>query len=387
MNTENYFRDRVILLQSLSEQAHWRAGYADSYYPYPVLLDPKEISVLEKLQGIVSHALECVVRNYFHDRRISSLLSLENPIAEQLWRLEAIPYHLDFARPDFLYDRNGDIRVCEVNARFILNGLIMSIYMDKAFSSLFEEGQHLSGIADLESLLRTSFSGEVSVLKGREAGYDIHFLQSYSSQVVFFPLEESAVFLQRNSPLILELHQDELKTILPFVVDAFLSGKKIYNDPRTLYLIHDRRLFSILSNTDIMKEYLSADHCALLSQAIIPTFLPGVHTDIIEQAKREKDHWLAKKTLSGKCQGLVLGFDTGPEEWEQVLGDQDYVLQPSIEQKEFFLWQPYFRKYQSVHLAGTLPLVHGKAFGPGLFRAHDSKTVSFLSFVQALGKT
>ena len=110
-----------------------------------------------------------------------------------------------------------------------------------------------------------------------------------------------------------------------------------FNDLRTIFLTHDKRMLSVLSSSEILSDYASPDDALILRQHIIPTYIVGVHVDIVIQAKIERDMWILKPNSGGKGVGIVFGRDCSSDaEWVQLLDDpqhQCFVLQKVVEQQ------------------------------------------------------
>ncbi|RNC77477.1 hypothetical protein DA717_10090 [Piscirickettsiaceae bacterium NZ-RLO2] len=71
----------------------------------------------------------------------------------------------------------------------------------------------------------------------------------------------------------MELHQNELENISDDILEHIILNVNYVNDIRTVFITHDKRLFSILSNSEIMNRYLSNEEVGVLSKHVIETYL------------------------------------------------------------------------------------------------------------------
>ena len=141
-----YLKKRSILLKSLPDKILFRNGYADEFYPFPILHFKTEINKFLDIQHVLVKALKQVVAHYFVDVDIQKRVPLSKKIRKHLKKLSSIEYTIGGIRPDYIYSKSGKPMICEINARFVFNGLYMSIYMDQAFGKLFPNYQFQIGV-------------------------------------------------------------------------------------------------------------------------------------------------------------------------------------------------------------------------------------------------
>ena len=378
---EDYFSEREKLMKSFPKKANVRHEYMDSYYPYPFILKDKEINEITNMGNFISTLVKTCVENYFEDERISKSVSLSEKVYSQLKNLKHIPYQIGFIRPDFLYDSSGVPKICEINGRFILNGLISSVYANGIFPNMDINLNGLEGLLRLEHKLEDDFNQkEISIVKGREEGYDIHLLFAENRNHKFFSLNSLENVLANNSgKIILELHQDEIEDKIDLVCKYIHKGGEVLNDPRTLFIAHDKRLLSVLTDMKIMGDYFDKEELNFLKKHIIKTYVSSLHKRKMEEIVNEKNKWIAKKGISGKSDGLVIGSQVNSRKWKSILRKPDFVLQENINQKKHNLWNPYFRRLEEFNLVGTIPIIDDKSFGPAMYRifSPDNKFFRF----------
>ncbi|MEK7641416.1 MAG: hypothetical protein AAB365_00295 [Patescibacteria group bacterium] len=385
ITVDGYVDTRFKLIKKLSPKALFRNGYADEFYPFPIVHSRKEIDTFVQVQRVLHKALTGIVENYFSDTDIQKRVPLAKEVATQLRRISSCPYRVGAIRPDYIYTKVGQPLLCEINARFIFNGFFMSIYMNEAFQSLFPMYSQMRGIQNLKNSMKERFgTQDVPVIKDREDGYDVHsFLLEYPSAQLF-GVKDLKKILKKYPTVVLELHQDEVEKHLKVICDAIISGTTILNDPRTLFIVHDKRLLSVLSDVRIMRRYLTASETALLTGFVIPTYTSDTHPKIFSKAEKDRSKWVGKKAISGKADGLYIGKEKEPAVWKAILKRPDTLLQPYIVQKKFRFWDPLKRKVNEWYLAGVLPMWDDAFFGPGLYRVSHTHKHDFARFIQPM---
>ncbi|CAF4509201.1 unnamed protein product, partial [Rotaria magnacalcarata] len=62
--------------------------------------------------------------------------------------------------------------------------------------------------------------------------------------------------------MILELHQDEILALPEDIIHSLIHSSQIryMNDLRTIFLVHDKRMFSLLSNQAFLNALWQADY-------------------------------------------------------------------------------------------------------------------------------
>lgn len=154
---------------------------------------------------------------------------------------------------------------------------------------------------------------------------------------------------------LLELHQEELEALDEQVL--FELGKICYNDLRTIYFIHDKRMLGLLRQelpwlVDARK--ITEEQAQVLSDGLAETYLLDdgeSNSNLFRQLRvfEEKDNWTLKKARSGKGDGMVFGKDIDENTWRGLIakysksahvvagGPPPYVLQRYIPSKKLDL--------------------------------------------------
>src|SRR5205823_6187212 len=100
-----------------------------------------------------------------------------------------------------------------------------------------------------------------------ESGSEIFMLLA---GLEWFTITPASLTLERDPHVVLELDRIELLDLAPDVLDRIIrNGSR--NDVRTLILVHDKRLLSVLCDPAIMRDYVDAATARLLTHHIIPT--------------------------------------------------------------------------------------------------------------------
>lgn len=245
------------------------------------------------------------------------------------------PLRLGCVRPDFIVDARGRAFICEINARFAVNGFLCTAYLRDMFGS--------SGDSIREALRLPPGS---RIVKGREPGWDIHQLSCLWG-APFVRHWEGA------SEVVLELHQDELMGPPPM---------PYWNDLRTQLLGHDKRLLQWLGDAKLMEKFLGPEGACELANAIVPTVSVGSFVD------DGSGEWVLKPNRSGKGDGIVFARDLSSREWSAAVrsAPASWVVQRHVES---LVWE-------GERLVGTLLSRDQVGLGLGIFRSAAGRVVN-----------
>ena len=370
------------LTRRLAEEGLDVELYASAFNPDPFRVSRSHYKELLTLQETVARALEAIVTHYPYDARISDVVALSEPERQLIHRLEGVPFRLGTFRPDFVYDGDGRPRITEINARFPLNGYLSSSLLNRVTSSLYGPEHGLPGLDRLETALRHRLGGNgcIGVVRSSEPGWDIHLLSRWWDDRCETRTPEALTLddLSRWSAVILELAQSEiLERISPPVLEALAVHPGLLNDLRTIFIVHDKRLLSLLSTSAVLDDYMVAPDLERLRAHVTPTWVKGLAPAKIDQAAREHMGWLVKPPRGGKGQGIQVSHHLKAETWARLLRElpDDWILQPFIPQKRFSIARNDCLD-ESMRVVGLLPALDGEAFGPGMFRASSDDIIN-----------
>lgn len=378
-------RELNRLLSTMGGDATW---YCKSFNPYPFLISKPEHDLHASIQRGLHQAIKNMVEMYVHDSRLQNIVAQPEDGIQLFNSFQNVPYSIGSYRPDFLHDVDGTIKVCEINARFPCNGYFITHYLGRAFESVAMHS-HLRCAEKLKDvpatfLNRFDRASRVTIAKGREKGWDIHFLLHELKEAGYsYELIDGSSLVGRNDifGLVSELHQDELWQ--EGILKAVIASRKVpqLNDPRTILFAHDKRLLSIFQDDEIIGDYVDEQTMLLLQKHVIPTFVIAQSPEKVEEAKSNRNDWVLKPNLLGKGEQLLIGKNTSDEEWQSALSDENnaqFVLQPFIQQKKFPIQMLVDNSVQNLDLnvVGTLLCFDDNFLGTGIYRASPKDIVN-----------
>ncbi len=379
---ENMLKDR---LKTMGNDANW---YCNSFNPYPMVISPKELLHQNRLQACLHRAIRAIVDHYQLDERLRRLLSVPESVDFLLEEVQQKEYDIGSYRPDFLYDTTGSIKICEINARFPLNGYFISHYLGQCVPKLSYIPASLRPIQELDDIPDTFMNrfkpeSSIAVIKGREKGWDIHFftheLAAHNFTFREYAPEESHLAGESDG-YVLELHQDELANRLETIKDT-ANSRPGFNDIRTIFLVHDKRLLAVFHDQSIMADYVSEDDRLMLKDNVAESYVLSCAPDMVHQARSNRAEWVIKPNLLGKGEGMLIGANMPQESWERALDDpthSDFVLQRFVEQRKFpILLRVNDRVSEArLNVVGTLLCFDDHFLGTGIYRASQNDIVN-----------
>jgi chorismate mutase len=268
--------------------------------------------------------------------------------------------------------------ICEIGARFPLNGYLASAYLDEAITderSIFElhKDRILDALGVNQGIEESPQSFEVLILTGKEVGFDIHYLASEITGVEMMSYTSEAWREPNQADLIiLELRKEEVESVLDVIVDLMLKGQRFVNDPRTVIVGHDKMLLKFLKDRAYLSTIIGKEKATFLTNHIIETY--SVVHDKIDL--RNKSHWVAKLKHGGKRIGMLVGAVESDERWSKV--NEEFVIQPYIEQTDVQIYNHISRRLDTANRVGMMLTIDGKFIGLGMYRFF-SKDLRFLT--------
>jgi hypothetical protein len=357
----------------------------------PVVVTSFYLHQLQQLSRILDIALRAIVARYFVDERIRAIYALP-PAMEELLRLtadSAAPYRIGFYRPDFVYDAaDGQPRLCEIGARYPLNGWMLS----QAAAEIYEPYVTEMGWAVqagqrglLDDLCARYRPGErVAMVHEGEAGTEIFLLvQALRERGVNFIQAHPAALTVNGGQLeaggckidhcILEMDRSELPLIPAPALRHLLATGTYFNDIRTLILIHDKRTLAVLWHEPVMRDILSPEDMAALRPFLIPSWSIDSPAACEALLAREGD-MIVKRSSGGRGVDALVRSDCGEGAWRLRLRTdlardmyQDYLAQ-----YEFHVPG----ELRPVHLVGMHLCHDAISYGAGVFRGASGKIIN-----------
>lgn len=365
---------------------------ADSFSPVPVAVKRSEIQRMEHLCRILNKALTGVVNAYFKDERIRAIYNFDEGLNHILQMAEAKPYQVGMYRPDFLQAEDGGIKICEIGARYPINGWMISYYLN-----IIAEGSEIPELPSLEAVpaqqdfVETIFgqfnsNAPVVLVHDREKGTEVFYLLDelgkrgldYISASPAQLTHQNGIVMLNGRPVsqfIFEMDREELRNFDPEVLKLIISKGNYFNDVRTLILVHDKRILAVLYNEEIIRDYLSEEEHDFLRSFLIPTY--DLHT---AQKRAEVSHsplnWVLKRNSGGRGIDMYVKSECEAEVWADIIATQwpEYMVQQYVPQR----WFKYGNGSEQamINLVGMLLCCNDRSFGPGLFRGSAEHVVN-----------
>lgn len=347
------------------------------FYRTPMLVSAERYAELARLQDLLYRAIRFFVVHYAD---YSSLLTLNPKAQEIVARASAHPYRVGTYRPDFVISTENEIKICEINARFPLNGYFNAAVTECIVHQLADElGIPKPPYVNRKFLayLNTYFGELTDVCILKSPGDRPMDLRLYSkifelSGIPFAVIEPDQLAGQMarlsTAAVINELNQMDLEMLDPTLIEKTAAANSL-NDLRTIFLVHDKRFLSVLWNTSFLADFLTDQEISFLTRHIIPTYTRVQAPELWQQARAQKEGWIIKPFLLGKSENTLAGCVTENARWQAAFDGADIeqmILQPFIPQKRFVA-SLGGRMYQD-YVVGTFLGFDGEFFGPGRFR-------------------
>lgn len=348
------------------------------FYEAPMLISPARYEELRALQQLLYKAIRYFVAHYEAHK---SLLPL-SPRGQRIIEIAAQhPYRVGAYRPDFVIGRDGQIRVCEIGARFPLDGFFMAGMFEIRTSQLTAvQGvnqppthyrRFLNQLLDHFGAFNQARALKSPADRPMDLRHYMPILQQSGIPATLHTPDEIAAQpdLLENAAVIDEFNQMDLEALDDAVIEKLAAANSL-NDLRTKFLIHDKRFLSVLSNQSFLANFLTAEEIEFLTQHVAPTYTRAQRPDLWAQAAADKDNWIIKPQRIGKSVGVMAGWVTEETEWRNAFDAptiETMVLQPFFQQKQFVA-SLGGRRYMD-YVVGCFLCFENEFLGPGPFRA------------------
>lgn len=345
------------------------------YMDIPVVVSSMRYKELQRIQQLLYRAI-CHFANHYSE--YEDTFPVEGKMKQIITLCNHYPYRPGTYRPDFLIDKQGNLKICEIGARFPLNGYFLSgmaeyIGIHKfpypPFNPQKEYEHFLSYLFEYWG----SFTS-LCVLKGSDRPCDIKyyipFFEKAGINVTVLTPEEISSHTEalKDAAVINEFNQMELLA-LPLETLTAIASTNALNDMRSIFLIHDKRFLSVLCNDNFLGACMPKEDAAFLRKYLIPTYTRQQSPEKWADAYSHPDDWLVKPFLLGKSENIYAGSLCSEQEWKQLFDSpaiETMVLQPYIRQKR--IPGSIGRQVYNDYVVGTLLCFDNRFFGTGLFR-------------------
>ncbi|WGH76197.1 hypothetical protein P8625_03250 [Tenacibaculum tangerinum] len=375
---------KQFLKQSLSELNHNFEAFKSS----AVVVSKAQFKELKKLNKLLNYALQQIVANYFKDARIREIYNLDTQLEAILKEVASLPYKIGMYRPDIILDTEGQTKICEVGCRYPINGWMLSYYLNKVMEKtqvLAEANkQPFKALLEFIPTLAKEFNKEhpIFYLHHKEKGTEAYLL--------FKELEKLGYIIQNSFPeelelkdnevvvgehpakqFVIEMDREELKNIPLELLKKITQCKTCINDIRSIILVHDKQVLSVLYNEELMLSYMSAEEYSFLRKYLIPSYT--LHSkEIRNSLKNTKKNWILKRTSGGRGIDMYVKNECAPTTWNSLLENdwKNYMVQEYIAQKEIQLEE------EVINVVGMLLNYNDTLLGLGIYRGSEKSIIN-----------
>ena len=347
------------------------------YFDRPMVISKERDTELHRVQQLLAKCLHFYADHY---EEYLDLIPYDEKILHILDMVKDKKYVLGTFRPDYIIGADGRIQICEITSRFFGNGYFLSFFADKKGRELAKASGYEVRDDRMESMLAyyarmsDGFS-RISVVKSADKSDSIRlyvpFYRALGKEVRVFECEEISANIDwiKDSLILSALNQKDILAMPDGILEVMTQNAR-YNDFRTVFLAHDKRLFSLFFMDSFTDRFLDQDDTAFLRDHVIPTYIYGQNDAVWENARLNKDSYIIKHHCLGKSERVYAGCMTDEDEWQAQWDSgavREMILQPFITQRcTPNVWQGQaFMEYMS----GTILSVDEEYFGTGLFRS------------------
>ncbi len=351
--------------------------FAQWTFNEPLIIRPETDAILNKIQKLLYKAVIHFgneYRNYLH------LVPFSDEILNLLAFYKDRPYQPNLYRPDFLIDEANKVRLIEITCRFPLNGIFISGFFNTITEKYVSERPYLTHVNHYQTLFDylMDYIGNfehICYLIGdeqrNESKYALPIFEKAGFKVYTLSPGEipQNLHLLRNAAVFNELNSSELFSLPENAFHALIDAGMM-NDLRTVFLIHDKRFFSLFQKNEFLQNIFTPEEQAFISEHIVPTYTSIETPDLWQEAKNNKDSWIIKNSSRGKSIDVYAGIVIEEQEWQRLFsGDnlKNMILQPYVKQRKFpgYLNDKFYNDY----IVGIILMYNDQYFGPGVVRA------------------
>lgn len=369
----------------------------------PVLIHPERDQELGKLAALLYRCCEFYAGHY---REYLDRISYEENVLELLEMAEKYPFSAGTWRPDFLICEDGSLRVCEITSRFFGNGYFLSYFTEHAAKVFALEAMKTTGLPGsggfinayrfermLEYLAKFSEGKKkLLVLTSSDPSDSIRlyipFYEALGLEVQLMHVTEIPRFLRigKDTLIVSAMNQNDILLHLSRRRIAQLLEHGMRNDLRSVFLLHDKRFFSLMGDERFTDRFLTKEEGDFLRAHIVPTYIWGEKPAIWENARLNKDQYILKHRCLGKSEQVYAGCLTGQADWDRLfeLGIvKEMILQPFMQQK--VIPSRFDGRVLQEYICGTLLTIDDRYFGTGLFRTSSRAVINQADAHKAAG--
>ncbi|WP_218616746.1 hypothetical protein [Arenibacter nanhaiticus] len=335
----------MTLEKSVQEFIKGKKDYYQQWiFDEPIVISAAHNADVGKLQKIMYKLIKEFVIGYKNYKHLMPVCAGVEKVLDVFNQKE---YNIGTYRTDFVYDTNNQVKLIEITCRFPLNGVFLSGLMDAvaretkpiSLQNVKLKDQYSPIYKHLNKYLKEVTS--ICILKGEDVrnesklytdilkrtGLEVNEVLYTEIDQNFDKLEKAWVVSELSFDEILSFSKDSLKKLI---------SANLINDFRTVFLIHDKRFFSVLGKKELQNKVLTQEEISFFEKFYIPTYTANEAEDVWKNAKENKNEWIIKHRALGKSQQIYAGLVTPLEEWDALFESpdlKDFILQKWIPQK------------------------------------------------------
>lgn len=349
-------------------------------YDAPLFIDAERMRFLREAQRVMHRFIRYVSAHY---PSLAPRMPHRPEVKALLHALADLPHEVGTFRTDFVVGTDGALALIEVTCRYPFNGYFTSIALNRVVDTqVLEQAEGLS-VVDLQRPLLGRFRDWVGGRtdfclvhgddrRGNESNHLPALLQGsglnfHAIHVRDWPAVADA--LLPGAVIMTELSFEEWLS-LPLELVREMVQQPLINDPRTVFIVHDKAFFALAHDEALVAEALSAEEGAVLRTALAPTYLPGRNAEVWAAARANPAEWVLKPRSLGRSVDILAGHLIPAAQWNQALDEaeaRELILQRWLDPRRI-----HGRVGNTRHedyFVGTLLYWGLDFFGPGMFRA------------------
>lgn len=334
----------------------------------------------DRLRRVQQRYQQCIRHYIAHYDAYRNLIPLPERVDKILGLCRNVPYRIGTYRTDFVIDESNQIKLIETTCRFALNGYFTTGFLQRIARRYLETQPQVREL-DFYTQFFNDFMAHfppfnrVCLLKGaderNDTRYIVQILKHAGFPVHVIPTDDipASTHLFSDAAVLGELDHDEILRLPDETIQAIIEARGL-NDLRTVFLLHDKRFFALLSTDDFLRDTLPPADRKEFRAFLAPSYTRQMRPDIWAQARGEKDRWILKPYAGGKSIDVHAGCVTDAAEWKAIFDSgriETMILQAYVRQRKF---RGHVRETpHDDYVAGTLLFFNDGYYGPGLFRA------------------
>ena len=349
------------------------------YHERPIIITPERTAEIREMHRILYKCVEYMA--YHYAEFVDKYMPLSPKEMEILAYQSRYPFKAGAYRPDYLLTEDGRLKLCEITSRFFAHGIFMSYYSESAADKFIAKFPGTHRESRFEEMIRYMLEivgdkQKIFVLKSSDKTSEIALYKAFyermgKSVTVYEANEvEPNIANWKGNFVISALNQNDILSYSMDTVKAMVDSG-MYNDFRTIFLAHDKRVMRMWFEDDFTNRFLTKEEAAFIRDHAIETFVCAESSaaSALADAYAHKDGYILKHYCLGKSEKVFAGPLTSEEEWKNLFDSgavKDMIMQPFLQQRKFHtVWEgtPF-----DDYVCGMMLCVDDKFYDSGLFR-------------------